>query len=368
MIIGSPKEIKNNEARVGLNTSSVSTLVRAGHKVFIEQGAGVGSGYSDSAYQKAGATILPDAQSLYAKAEMIVKVKEPLEEEYSLIQAHQIVFTYFHFASSETLTKAMLERKAVCIAYETVEDREGRLPLLIPMSEVAGRMSIQQGAKYLEKPQQGKGILLGGVAGVSPAKVVIIGGGVVGTEAAKMAAGLGANVYIFDINLNRLRELGEILPPNVTPLFSSHETILNHLADCDLVIGAVLVLGAKAPKIISKAMLRHLSAGSVLVDVAVDQGGCFETCRPTTHEDPIFIEDDIVHYCVANIPGAVPMTSTDALNNATLSYILAVANKGWEKACSDDPLLKKGLNMIHGKVVHEAVAHTFDLPLYENAI
>ena len=368
MTIGTPKEVKNNESRVGLHPANAAALVRAGHKVIIESGAGQGSGYTDEDYMAIGAEILPDAAAVYAEAEMIVKVKEPLAAEYSLIREGQILFTYFHFASSRALTEAMLERKAICIAYETVEDKEGRLPLLIPMSEVAGRMSVQQGAKYLEKPQQGKGVLLGGVAGVNPAKVVIIGGGVVGTEAAKMAAGLGAQVFLFDINLNRLRQLGEILPPNVTPLYSTQESLAQHLADCDLVIGAVLVPGAKAPKIITREMLKQMEKGTVVVDVAVDQGGCMESCRPTTHEDPIFIENDIVHYCVANIPGAVPITSTNALNNATLGYVLALANKGWKKACTDDPLLGKGLNIISGKTVHAAVAETFELPLYENVL
>lgn len=368
MTIGTPKEIKNNEARVGLHPANAAALVRAGHRVIIESEAGQGSGYTNEDYTAIGAEILPDAAAVYAEAEMIVKVKEPLAAEYSLIREGQILFTYFHFASSRALTQAMLERKAICIAYETVEDKEGKLPLLIPMSEVAGRMSVQQGAKYLEKPQQGKGILLGGVAGVSPAKVVIIGGGVVGTEAAKMAAGLGAQVFLFDINLNRLRQLGEILPPNVTPLYSTQESLAQHLVDCDLVIGAVLVPGAKAPKIITREMLKQMEKGTVVVDVAVDQGGCMESCRPTTHEDPIFIEEDIVHYCVANIPGAVPITSTNALNNATLGYVLALANKGWKKACTDDPLLGKGLNIVLGKTVHAAVAETFELPLYENVL
>ena len=352
---------------MGLHPANAAALVRAEHEVIIESGAGQGSGYTDEDYMAIGAEILPDTAAVYAEAEMIVKVKEPLAAEYSLIREGQILFTYFHFASSRALTEAMLERKAICIAYETVEDKEGKLPLLIPMSEVAGRMSVQQGAKYLEKPQQGKGILLGGVAGVSPAKVVIIGGGVVGTEAAKLAAGLGAQVFLFDINLNRLRQLGEILPPNVTPLYSTQESLAQHLADCDLVIGAVLVPGAKAPKIITREM-KQMEKGTVVVDVAVDQGGCMESCRPTTHGDPIFIEEDIVHYCVANIPGAVPITSTNALNNATLGYVLALANKGWKKACTDDPLLGKGLNIISGKTVHAAVAETFELPLYENVL
>ena len=368
MRIGTPKEIKNNESRVGLNTASVSALIQQGHELFIEKGAGLGSGYSDEAYQAAGATILNSAKQVYKTAEMIVKVKEPLPVEYDLIQEGQIVFTYFHFASSESLTKAMIAKKAICIAYETVEDNQRRLPLLTPMSEVAGRMSVQQGAKFLEKPKGGKGILLGGVAGVRPANVMIIGGGIVGTEAAKMAAGLGAQVTLLDINLDRLRYLSEVLPANVTTLYSSEETILNLLKDVDLIIGAVLIPGAKAPKIIRKEMLQKMSPGTVLVDVAVDQGGCFETCQPTTHESPTYTIEGIIHYCVANIPGAVPMTSTDALNNVTLVFTKMIANKGWKKACAENKMLTKGLNIVEGKIVYKAIADTFALPFYENAI
>ena len=368
MIIGVPKEIKNNEYRVGLNTASVSALAQQGNEIYIENGAGLGSGYCDEDYIRAGATILKSATEVYETAEMIVKVKEPLPAEYPLIKEGQILFTYFHFASSIELTKAMIERRAVCIAYETVEDEKKRLPLLTPMSEVAGRMSVQQGAKFLEKPQGGKGILLGGVPGVKPANVMIIGGGIVGTEAAKMAAGLGANVSLLDINLNRLRYLSEILPVNVTPLFSSEETITNLLKEVDLVIGAVLIPGAKAPKIICKEMLAKMSPGTVLVDVAVDQGGCFETCEPTTHEAPTFTVDGIIHYCVANIPGAVPMTATDALNNTTLAFTKMIANKGWKKACAENTMLAKGLNIVEGKIVYKAIADSFTLPFYENAI
>ena len=368
MIIGTPKEIKNNEFRVGLNTASVMALRSHGHSVLIETNAGIGSGMSDKDYIAAGATILASAEEVYAKAEMIVKVKEPLAAEYELIREGQIVFTYFHFASSLELTEAMIKSKAICIAYETVEDKQGRLPLLTPMSEVAGRMSIQQGAKYLEKPQGGKGQLLGGVPGSAPGKVMIIGAGVVGTEAAKMAAGLGAQVLLLDINLDRLRYLSEVLPPNVTPLYSTQETIEKNCADCDLIIGAVLIPGAKAPNIISREMLKNMQAGTVLVDVAVDQGGCFESCRPTTHEEPTFVIDDIVHYCVANIPGAVPMTSTNALNNTTLPYVQLLAKKGWKDACAQNEALKKGLSIYDGKIVHAPVANTFDLPLYENVI
>ncbi len=368
MKIGTPKEIKNNEFRVGLNTASICALKQEGHELFVETGAGLGSGYTDEAYQAAGATILKSAKEVYKTAEMIVKVKEPLAAEYDLIQEGQILFTYFHFAASLSLTKAMLKRKAICIAYETVEDDQKRLPLLTPMSEVAGRMSVQQGAKYLEKPKGGKGILMGGVPGVKPANVMVIGGGVVGTEAAKMAAGLGAKVNLLDINLDRLRYLSEVLPPNVTPLYSSEETIVNLLNDVDLIIGAVLIPGAKAPKIIRKDMLAKMDPGTVLVDVAVDQGGCFETCQATTHESPTFSIEGIVHYCVANIPGAVPMTATNALNNASLQFTKMLANKGWEKACRENDALRKGLNLVKGKVVYMAIADTFALPFYENAI
>ena len=361
MIIGVPKEIKNNENRVGLTPASVSELVNDSNTVYIEKSAGLGSGYFDEDYINVGASILPDAESIYGQSEMIVKVKEPLPTEYNLIRKGQIVFTYFHFASSEKLTLAMQEREAICISYETVEDHQKKLPLLVPMSEVAGRMSIQQGAKYLEKPQEGKGILLGGVPGVPPAKVMILGGGVVGTEAAKMAAGLGADVTILDINMDRLRYLSEILPPNVTPLFSSQDTINRLIKNTDLIIGAILVPGAKAPKLITKAMLKDMTPGTVLVDVAVDQGGCFETCVATTHENPTFIEDGILHYCVANIPGAVPITSTQALNNVTLSYARTIASKGWKEACKSNPGLAKGLNIINGQIVYEPIASAFNL-------
>ncbi|MCH1518505.1 MAG: alanine dehydrogenase [Flavobacteriaceae bacterium] len=368
MIIGTPKEIKNNEFRVGLNTASVMALTNQGHRVLLETRAGMGSGMSDEDYIVAGATIVASAEEVYAQADMIVKVKEPLASEYELIRAGQIVFTYFHFASSLELTKAMIKSKAICIAYETVEDKQGRLPLLTPMSEVAGRMSVQQGAKYLEKPQGGKGQLLGGVPGSAPAKVMIIGAGVVGTEAAKMAAGLGAQVLLLDINLDRLRYLSEILPPNVTPLYSSQESIAKNISDSDLIIGAVLIPGAKAPNIISRKMLQNMERGTVLVDVAVDQGGCFESCQPTTHEDPTYVVDGVVHYCVANIPGAVPMTATNALNNTTLPFVQLLANQGWREGCANNASLNQGLSIYDGKIVHAAVANTFGLPLYENAI
>ena len=368
MIIGTPKEIKNNEFRVGLNTASVMALTNQGHRVLLETRAGMGSGMSDEDYIVAGATIVASAEEVYAQADMIVKVKEPLASEYELIRAGQIVFTYFHFASSLELTEAMIKSKAICIAYETVEDKQGRLPLLTPMSEVAGRMSVQQGAKYLEKPQGGKGQLLGGVPGSAPAKVMIIGAGVVGTEAAKMAAGLGAQVLLLDINLDRLRYLSEILPPNVTPLYSSQESIAKNISDSDLIIGAILIPGAKAPNIISRKMLQNMERGTVLVDVAVDQGGCFESCQPTTHEDPTYVVDGVVHYCVANIPGAVPMTATNALNNTTLPFVQLLADQGWREGCANNASLNQGLSIYDGKIVHAAVANTFGLPLYENAI
>ncbi len=366
MIIGTPKEIKNHESRVGLNTASVGSLVHSGHKVYIEKNAGIKSGFSDEDYKKAGAEILSTANEIYSKSDLIVKVKEPQKEEFNLIQKDQTLFTYFHFSSSKNLTEAMMKSRTTCIAYETVETNDKKLPLLTPMSEVAGRMAVQQGAKYLEKPQLGKGKLIGGVPGVAPAKVIIIGAGIVGTEAAKMAAGLGAQVILFDINLERLRYLSEVLPKNVIPLYSSREAIINHLSTCDLIIGSVLVPGAKAPKIITKKMLDKMESGTVLVDVAVDQGGCFETCRETTHQDPVYLIDDKVHYCVTNIPGAVPMTSTNALNNATLSYIQLIADLGWKNACKKNQALNKGLNMHDGKILYKAVADTFGYEYFEN--
>ena len=366
MIIGTPKEIKNHESRVGLNTASVGSLVDSGHKVYIEKNAGIKSGFSDEDYRKAGAEILSTAKEIYSKSKLIVKVKEPQQEEFSLIQKNQTLFTYFHFSSSKKLTEAMMKSKATCIAYETVETNDKKLPLLTPMSEVAGRMAVQQGAKYLEKPQLGKGKLIGGVPGVAPAKVIIIGAGIVGTEAAKMAAGLGSQVILFDINLERLRYLSEVLPKNVIPLYSSREAIINHLSTCDVIIGSVLVPGAKAPKIITKKMLDEMESGTVLVDVAVDQGGCFETCKETTHQEPVYLIDGKVHYCVTNIPGAVPMTSTNALNNATLSYIQLIADLGWEKACKKNQALNRGLNMHDGKIVYKAVADTFGYQYFKN--
>ncbi|MBC5774930.1 alanine dehydrogenase [Pontibacter sp. KCTC 32443] len=361
MIIGVPKEIKNNENRVGATPAGVNELVRNGHTVYVQATAGEGSGYADEDYQKAGATILPTIEEVYAIAEMIIKVKEPIESEYNLIKEDQLLFTYFHFASYEPLTHAMIERKAVCLAYETVERPDRSLPLLVPMSEVAGRMAIQEGAKYLEKPLKGRGILLGGVPGVRPAKVLILGGGVVGTNAAKMAAGMGADVTILDTNLARLRYLDDILPANVNTQMSNEYTIRELVQTHDLIIGAVLIPGAKAPNLITRDMLKTMKPGTVLVDVAVDQGGCIETCKPTTHENPTFIIDDVVHYCVANMPGAVPFTSTQALTNATLPYAVQLANKGWKQACADNAELKKGLNVVNGKVVYPGVAEAFGL-------
>ena len=362
MIIGVPKEIKNNENRVALTPAGASELVKHGHKVYVQSDAGTGSGFPDVDYAVAGASILPTMEEIYAIAEMIVKVKEPIEPEYKLVKSGQIVYTYFHFASSEALTHAMMESGAVCIAYETVELPDRSLPLLIPMSEVAGRMSIQQGAKYLERTFGGSGILMGGVPGVLPAKVLVIGGGIVGAEAAKMAAGLGADVTILDLSLPRLRYLADVMPANVKTMMSNDFNIRELVKTHDVIVGAVLIPGAKAPRLVTRDMLRTMRPGTVLVDVAVDQGGCFETTKATTHADPIFIVDDIVHYCVANMPGAVPRTSTQALTNATLQYALPIAAKGWKQACKDDAALAKGLNVIEGKIVYKGVAEAFDLP------
>lgn len=365
MIIGIPKEIKNNENRVGLTPSGVAEFIKHNHQVFVQQSAGENSGFSDEAYLEAGAKLLPTIEAIYAIADMIIKVKEPIASEYSLIKKEQLLFTYFHFASSEPLTHAMIEREAVCLAYETVEKSDRSLPLLIPMSEVAGRMAIQEGAKYLEKPLKGKGILLGGVPGVPPAKVLVLGGGIVGTQAAKMAAGFGAQVTIMDVSLPRLRHLADIMPANVTTVMSNHYNVKDAIAKADLIIGAVLIPGAKAPHLITRDMLKLMSPGTVVVDVAVDQGGCIATCTPTTHENPTFIIDDIVHYCVANMPGAVPYTSTLALTNATLPYALQLANKGWRKACIENEELKKGLNIANGKIVYEGVAEAWGLDFEE---
>jgi alanine dehydrogenase len=329
--------------------------------VLVEKNAGTGSGYSDRQFEEAGAQIYIQAQEIYHTSDIIVKVKEPQPSEYNLIREGQIIFTYFHFAASQELTLAMIHRKAVCIAYETVEKTDGSLPLLIPMSEIAGRMSIQEGAKYLEKPMGGKGKLLGGVPGVKPANVLILGAGIVGTQAAKMAAGLGANVTLMDVNLSRLRYLDEVLPANVDTVYSSKYSISEHLKTADLVVGAVLIPGAKAPNLITKEMLGLMEKGTVLLDVAVDQGGCIETCHPTTHENPVYEVDGILHYCVANMPGAVPQTSTMALTQATLPYLFQLADKGWQKACRENLELTKGLNIADGNVMNKAVANAFDL-------
>ena len=361
MIIGIPKEIKNNEFRVGMTPSGVNSFIRNGHTVYVEKGAGLGSGFSDELFTSVGAEICNSIEEVYSKSEMIIKVKEPLKQEYPLIKKDQIIYTFFHFASSKELTEAMVKSGAICIAYETVQNDDNTLPLLTPMSEVAGRMATQQGAKFLEKPQSGHGILLGGVPGVKPANVIVLGGGVVGTQAAKMAAGLGANVTIFDISLDRLRKLDDIMPKNVNTQFSNTYNILEAIKDAHLIIGAVLIPGAKAPNLITKKMLKHLNKGTVLVDVAVDQGGCFETTHPTTHQDPTYIIDDVLHYSVANMPGAVPVTSTEALTNATISRGLSIANKGWKNACDDDKSLRLGLNIINGKIVYKAVADAFKL-------
>jgi alanine dehydrogenase len=363
MIIGVPKEIKNNENRVALTPAGAYELTKRNHTVYIQSTAGEGSGFTDEEYKDAGANILPTIEEVYDIAEMIIKVKEPIASEYKLIKEDQLVFTYFHFASYQPLTEAMIESKAICLAYETVENPDRSLPLLVPMSEVAGRMAIQEGAKYLEKPVKGRGVLLGGVPGVSPGRVLVLGGGIVGTQAAKMAAGLGAEVTIMDINLNRLRQLSDIMPANVKTIYSNEYNIRNEIKTSDLIVGAVLIPGAKAPSLVTREMLKEMRPGTVLVDVAVDQGGCIETCKPTTHEDPTFIVDDVVHYCVANMPGAVPYTSTIALTNATLPYAIKLADKGWKKACQEDDTLKKGLNVISGDVVYKGVADAFDLEL-----
>lgn len=368
MIIGVPKEIKNNENRVALTPAGVAEMKNNGHSVYVQATAGEGSGFADEEYTAAGAVILPTIEEVYSIAEMIIKVKEPIASEYPLIKKDQLLFTYFHFASSEPLTHAMIERQAICLAYETVEKTDRSLPLLVPMSEVAGRMSIQEGAKYLEKPLKGRGILLGGVPGVPPAKVLVLGGGIVGTQAAKMAAGLGAQVTIMDVSLPRLRQLDDIMPANVMTQMSNNYNIRKAILDTDLIIGAVLIPGAKAPHLITRDMLKLMRPGTVLVDVAVDQGGCIETCTPTTHENPTFIIDDIVHYCVANMPGAVPYTSTLALTNATLPYAVQLANKGWQKACAENEELKKGLNIANGKILYKGVADAWNLPFNEELV
>jgi alanine dehydrogenase len=361
MIVGIPKEIKSSEYRVSTLPVGVEQLVQAKHTVLIQTDAGVGSGISNDAYTSVGAESRQTAAEIYAEAELIVKVKEPLPEEFGLLREGQVVFTYFHFAANEALTLAMIDRKTVCIAYETIQEPDGELPLLTPMSEVAGKMAIQEGAKYLEKPMMGRGILLGGVPGVAPAKVLIIGGGVVGTNAAKIAAGLGAEVAILDIDLKRLRYLDDIMPPNVITLMSDPHTLRERIREADLLIGAVLITGGRAPKLVTAEMVSTMQPGAVIIDVAVDQGGCIETTRPTTHENPTYIEHGVVHYCVTNMPGAVGRTSSYALANVTRPYLLSIANKGWKRALREDRVLAKGLNIVDGKVCFPAVADAFGM-------
>ena len=361
MKIGVLKEIKVRENRVSMTPGGVEATVANGHEMFVETTAGMGSGFTDDQYTAAGATILPSAKAVYDTCDMIRKVKEPLPQEFPLIRKGQILFTYFHFAADMTLTKALQESGAVSIAYETVEKTDGTLPLLTPMSEVAGRMAVQEGAKYLEKTYGGKGVLLGGVPGVSPGSVMVIGGGVVGTQAAKMACGLGAKVYLLDMCLERLRYLSDVMPPNCFTLKSGPDVIRRLLPEIDLVVGAVLIPGAKAPKLITREMLGLMAPGSVIVDVAIDQGGCFETSKATTHDEPIYEVDGIVHYCVANMPGAVSQTSTAALSNATLPYAMDIANKGYLEAARQNPEIAKGINIIDGKITYKGVADAFGM-------
>ncbi len=362
MLVGVPKEIKADEYRVAMIPVGVEELTRAGHQVLIQAGAGQGSGISDAQYQANGAEIITHADTIWKQADLIVKVKEPLPQEWPLMRPGQMVFTYFHFAADEALTHAVMRSGITAIAYETIKDSRGQLPLLTPMSEVAGRMSIQEGAKYLERPFEGRGILLGGVPGVLPAQVCILGGGIVGANAAKVAAGLGANVTIMDINLDRLRYLDDTMPRNVTTLFSDRHNILDNLTLADLVIGAVLIPGARAPHLVRREDLKRMKPGSVIIDVAIDQGGCVETAQPTTHSRPTYKVDEVIHYCVTNMPGAVGRTSTYALCNVTLPYALQLANKGFERAVRDNAALLQGVNIHKGKVTNQAVAETFKLP------
>jgi len=361
MIIGVPKEIKTHENRVALLPGGVMKFKNNGHQVLIEKGAGKGSGFPDNKYIEAGAEIVEDVDELWDRSEMIMKVKEPIEVEYERMKEDQIIFTYFHFAASRELTEAVIDSKSIAIAYETVEKADGSLPLLIPMSEVAGRMASQEGAKYLEKAQGGRGILLGGIPGVKPANVLVLGGGIVGVNAAKIAAGMGANTTIMDISMPRLRYLDDVMSRNVDTMFSSEANIRNMLPEVDMVIGAVLKPGAKAPHLITEDMLGDMKKGAVLVDVAIDQGGCFETSKPTTHDNPIYDVDGIVHYCVTNMPGAVPYTSTLGLTNVTLPYAVDIANKGWKAALNEDEELKMGLNIANGEIVYKDVADAFDM-------
>ena len=365
MLIGVPKEIKTNENRVALVPAGAEALVAAGHSVLVEAGAGCGSGFEDEQYTAAGARLASDADAVWSAAEMILKVKEPIEPEWKRMRRGQVIFTYFHFAADERLTRAHMDSGATCIAYETVELPTRELPLLTPMSEVAGRMAVQEGAKYLEKLYGGRGVLLGGVPGVPPAKVVVLGGGVVGTNAAKMAAGMGARVVVLDVSLERLRYLSDVMPANVQLIHSNRHNILDAIETADLVIGGVLITGAKAPKLIRRDDLKRMKSGSVIVDVAIDQGGCVETIKATTHENPTYVVDGVIHYGVANMPGGVPRTSTLALTNATFPYTLQLANKGWKKALRDNPALLKGLNITDGKVTYPGVAEAFGLTYHE---
>lgn len=363
MIVGVPKEIKSDEYRVAMLPVGAEELSLAGHTVLIEAGAGQGSGIVDAQYQAAGAKIVTDAARIWAESEMVIKVKEPQPSEWPLMRPGQVVFTYFHFAADLALTRAVIDSGITAIAYETLRDSRGGLPLLTPMSEVAGRMSIQEGAKYLERPQEGRGILLSGVPGVAPAEVAILGGGVVGSNAAKVAAGLGANVRILDINLDRLRYLDDIMPPNVTTLYSDRHTIVESIERADLVIGAILITGARAPRLLRRDDLARMKNGAVIVDVAIDQGGCVETSRPTTHRQPTYLVDGVVHYCVTNMPGAVGRTSTYALCNVTLPYVLQMVRHGWRNLAAADPGIAEGVNIDQGRVTNRAVASTFGLPL-----
>ncbi len=365
MKIGVPKEIKTNENRIALVPAGAEALITAGHSVLVETGAGLGSGFSDADYSSVGAKIAPDAATVWKDSEMIMKVKEPIKSEWANMRKDQLIFTYFHFAADEELTKAHLKSGAICVAYETVELPSHELPLLTPMSEVAGRMAVQEGAKYLEKLYGGRGVLLGGVPGVVPAKVVILGGGIVGINSAKMAAGMGAKVVILDISLERLRYLSDVMPANVQTIYSNRHNILEQIETADLVVGGVLIPGAKAPKLVRREDLRRMQNGSVIVDVAVDQGGCVETTHATTHESPTYVVDGVIHYAVANMPGGVPRTSTLALTNATLPYALQLANKGWKKALRDNPALLKGLNVAEGKVTYKAVSDAFGLEYHD---
>jgi len=361
VIVGILKEIKTEENRVCMTPAGVEVMIANGHTLLVEKSAGIGSGVDDAAYAKAGAEIVNAPAEIFKRSDMVMHVKEPLPAEYDLIRENQIIFTYLHLAADERQTQALIKSKAICIAYETIQKLDGSLPLLTPMSEVAGRMAIQQGAKYLEMAQGGHGVLLGGVPGVDPGNVVVIGGGIVGINAAKMACGLGAKVYILDMNLDRLRYLSDVMPANCFNLFSSPATVRELIKQADVVVGAVLIPGAKAPKLISREMLKTMKPGSVLVDVAIDQGGCFETSKATTHGNPIYMVENVVHYCVANMPGAVPRTSTLALTNATLPYAVKIANKGWKKAMQDNPDIRLGANVVHGQITYQGVADAFNL-------